>query len=140
MARPGSIYCPECQKRSSEALRAPGEAGELDLDVVTLPGKAGQERAVLRRLERVGTHPCGLCGRPALPGRQYCSEGCRTRARAGERSQVELNGTVTTLLEHADRLGMPWSTIYTRLRRGLTPEQALTRPVDEEMRRRRLTP
>lgn len=139
-AEPGCIYCQECRDRAAEPLNDK-EARLLqerdDVDVVLLRERLAGKGPMMRRLKRQGTHPCGLCGRPSLPGRQYCSERCRTRARAGERSQVELDGTVATLLEHAARIGLGRSTVYKRLKLGMTPVEALTRPIDLEMRRSR---
>jgi len=133
-AEPGAIYCAECRGRAIERLEADSE---LDVEILIFQ-EVLEGGPVTRRLERQGTHPCGLCGRPAVPGRQYCSDRCRTRARAGERGQVKLNGMVATFLEHAARRGLGRSTVYKRLKLGLTPLEALTRPVDPEMRRRAL--
>lgn len=133
LARPGGIYCAD---RRLSAEPVPQDDGDLDIHVLTLRERLADGGPWLRRIARYGTHPCGLCGRQALPGRLYCSPGCRRAVRRQGPAEVELDGVAAPLLEHARRRGLNPSTVYRRLQLGLSPEEALMRPVDQEMRRR----
>lgn len=109
---------------------------DLDLDVLLLSEKLAGGGPLTRRLERYGSPSCHRCSRPALPGRLYCSELCRWHARRGAAAVIELDGIRARPLEHAVRRGIGRSTFYRRLQLGLTPAQALTRPIDAAMRQR----
>jgi len=130
MARPDCIYCKECQERAQEPLGNSLDLSTLDVEVLPLRELPKEEGPVLQSLKRYGTRACGLCGKPALIGRQYCSEECRKRAREGKGQLVEVDGIVATVPEHA--------TLYTRLQSGKSFVEALSTPIDPEMRRRRL--
>lgn len=135
LARPGGIFC--AGRRLAELV--PQDDEDLDVHVLTLRERLAGDGPWLRRIRRYGTHPCALCGREALPGRRYCSPGCRGVARNQGAAEVELDGVRAPLLEHARRRGLSPGTVYGRLGSGLTPEEALTRPVNEEMRDRRMS-
>lgn len=127
MARPGSIYCGECDGRTE---RVPQDDSDLDVHHLTLRERLFERGKLLRRIDRYGTGPCVSCGRPSLPGRQYCSSGCRTR---GRRGTFVIGGKEATLLEHARLFGLNPSTVYRRLQLGMTPIEAITKPIDEMM-------
>lgn len=132
IARPDGIYCGQCGPPDE---LTPQDDSDLDIHVLTLKERLAEKGPLLRRIARYGTHPCHLCERQALPGRLYCSPGCRREAWRGKAVQVELDGVTAPLLAHARTRGLNPSTVYRRLQLGLTPIEALTKPVDASMRR-----
>lgn len=134
LAAAGRIYCYPC-------LDAPDEPeaplADPDIQVLVLRERLANGGPIMRRLARYGASACCLCSEPALPGRLYCSDGCRWRARRGQAFKIELDGVVARPLEHAARRGVAPSTLYRRLQLGMSLEAALTVPVNEVMRRRR---
>jgi len=106
-----------------------------DIIVLTLSEKLAGGGRYSRRLAKYGPSLCRICCEPSIPGRLYCSDRCRWRARRGEAFTIKLDGIEARPLEHADRLGIGRSTFYRRLQLGLTVTEALTRPIDESMRR-----
>lgn len=132
LARAGGIYCGRCGPPNE---LTPQDDSDLDIHVLTLRERLADGGPLLRRIARYGTHDCALCQRQALPGRLYCSPSCRREARRSGPAQVELDGVAAPLLDHARRLGLNPSTVYRRLQLGLSPIEALTRPVDTTMRR-----
>lgn len=132
LAAAGHIYC-----RPASESAAGDRDGDLDIDVLTLRDRLADGGRLTRRLSRYGKAFCRLCDSPALPGRLYCSDACRTRARRGDGAVVELDGVVARPLQHASRLGLAPSTLYRRLQLGMSLEVALKKPIDQEMKRRR---
>jgi len=71
----------------------------------------------------------------------YSPENCRWATRKEQANntrqnrRITLNGVTLTHSEWAKRLGCPASTISTRLKRGWTPEQAISRTVQKHTRR-----
>lgn len=106
------------------------------MDLVLLKERMAGQGSNLERVRDLGTHPCPICDGPALPGRLYCSDVCRTRARAGEGPTVVIDGIESKPLAHAERLGISKALFYHRIRGGASVEEALTRPLNEEMQRR----
>ena len=133
LAAPGRIYCAGCVA----APRPPSEGcAEPDVQVLTLSERLAGGGPLTRRLAKYGPSVCGVCGGDSMPGRLYCSGKCRSRARRPGAGEVELDGVTATPLAHADRLGLGRSTLYRRLQLGLSVQEALTRPVNQEMRGR----
>lgn len=131
MAVPGAIHCHDHRlaKRRGRRLvepRGPTEGHELDIEV--LIGQC------------VETHPCAYqdCGQPALMGRLYCSGRCRARARTSP-AEFTIEGVTATIREHAQDRGLDLGTVYCRMKEGASVEAALTRPLDDEMQRRRFS-
>lgn len=131
MAAKGKIYCGDCAR----SARPYGD-DITDVDTVLLGERLGQKLNWGYRIARHGLHDCALCGREALPGRQYCSNGCRDDARKKKPARYVVDGISASIIKHAKRLGIPQSTVYKRMARGMTAEEALTTPVDEVMSRR----
>jgi hypothetical protein len=106
---------------------------ERDLDIHTevMEERLRGGRHWQDRIEKEGTHPCGLCGRPALPGRLYCSPSCRGRAPRVGGGLLLFDGVEASLVEHARRLGLDKSTVLKRVSRGMDPAEALTAAIDE---------
>lgn len=132
-----SDFCGACNHGRSQ--RPPPRVvrpGERDVDLVLLRERMAGGGPHLDRVEDHGTHPCPICEGPALPGRLYCSDVCRARARRGEGLRIVLDGIEAKPLEHAKRLGISEALFYKRIRSGASVEEALTRPLDEEMQRR----
>jgi hypothetical protein len=128
---PRSIYCQEC-KDDQEDVAPPETEHELDIYTEVLAEKMRGETTIKDKLEEQGPRPCGLCGRPSLPWRLYCSPRCRGRAARLGPATFELDGVVDSLLGHARRIGIDDSTVRKRMRKlGMTPKEALTIPVDE---------
>lgn len=133
LAAAGHIYCRGCLD-APVPLVEPSD--DLDLDVLLLREKLAGGGRLTRRLTRYGRGHCMRCPQPTLRGRMYCSERCRWHARRGDFATIELDGVRARPAEHAARLGIGRSTFYRRLQLGLTPEQALRRPIDVAMRQR----
>lgn len=127
---PRSIYCAECRDDTKEV---PPPMTDHDLDVVTevLAEQMRGETAIQDRIAEEGTRECGLCGRPALPWRLYCSPRCRGRAPRVGPATFELDGIEDSLMGHARRLGLSVWTAWKRVNRGMDPIEALTTPIDE---------
>jgi hypothetical protein len=129
MALPGGIYCGACDGEDVQHVAQDDE--DLDIHRLTLRERLAEGGRLLRRIERYGIRPCVTCGRPSVPGRQYCSSGCRAdRKHPGI---FEVGGQRATLLQHARRFGLNPSTVYRRLQLGMSPIEALTKPIDETM-------
>ena len=133
LAAAGRIYCTGCLAAPVPPLEP---SDDLDLDVLLLREKLAGGGRLTRRIAKYGRGHCMRCTRPTLPGRMYCSELCRWHARRGDAAIIELDGVRARPLEHAARRGIGRSTFYRRLQLGLTPAQALTRPIDAAMRQR----
>ena len=134
IARAGGIYCGRCGGSVVDEVCADG--ADAELGVVLLRERLQpkrQQKYVTRRLERQRPAPCLVCGHDSVPGRLYCSPHCRRQGHT-----IELDGVTGTVLEHAKRRGLAPSTVYRRLQLGRTPLEALTEPIDEVMRGRRL--
>lgn len=125
---PRSIYCEECKND----VEVPPPLTDHDLDIVTevLEEKMRGETAIQEKIAEEGTGECGLCGRPTLPWRLYCSPRCRGRAGRGP-STFELDGVEDSFVGHARRLGFDKRTALKRLARGMDPIEALRTPIDE---------
>lgn len=131
---PRSIYCAECRDIAKYDIKdVPPPPTEHDLDVMTevLAEQMRGETEIQDRIAEEGTRPCGLCGRPSLPWRLYCSPGCRGRAPRLGGSTFELDGIEDSFMGHARRLGFKYQTAFKRLERGMDPIEALTTPLDE---------
>ncbi len=136
----GSIYCSVCRARQRKRAawadaRPEGPTNDHELDVASygLRDRAAGKAVV------VETHPCAHpdCGQPALRGRLYCSGRCRSRSRK-DPALFTIDGLTMTLREHADRVDLDIATVYCRMRAGDSAEDAIKRPLDDEMQRRRL--
>jgi hypothetical protein len=133
----GSDYCPKCNElRRQKPPPRPVRAGERDVEHLLLREAIAGSGPHTRRVRKQGTHPCRICEGPSLPGRLYCSDICRARARRGEAMVVEIDGIKGRPIDHMRRLGVSEAVFYKRLRKGLSVREALTRPIDREMRRR----
>lgn len=132
----GSIYCDaHRQLQRQRVVHGEGPTDDHELDVVSygLADRLAGKEVVIE------THPCAFqdCGQPTLRGRLYCSSRCRVRARKNP-ALFTIDGQTMTLREHAERVGLDIATVYCRMRDGSTAEEAITRPLDDEMARRRL--
>lgn len=122
LARPGRgcLFCANCDsaRLAQHAISGPTDEGELD---VTLFWRAARGGA------------CGHadCGQPTMHGRLYCSDRCRSRARSavGVQAQIEIDGVVASMRVHAANRQIDIRTVWSRLRAGLTPVEAITREV-----------
>ena len=126
-----SIYCQTCKDDVEEV---PPPQTDLDLEIHTevLEEQMRDETSIQDRIEEYGTRECGICGRPSLPWRLYCSPTCRGRAARLGPATFELDGVTDSLMGHARRLGINDSTVRKRMRKaGMTPVEALTTPLDE---------
>lgn len=136
LIQPGSIYCAchRSARRKRASLVDAGPAPDHELDVVT----HGLRARLAGKKVSIETHPCAYpdCGQPALRGRLYCSTRCRTRART-EPALITIEGVVMSLRDHASARGLDIATVYCRMRAGDSAEEAITRPIDDEMQRRR---
>lgn len=131
---PRSIYCAECRDIAKNDVKdVPPPMTDHDTDVVTevLAEQMRGETTIQERIEEEGTRECGLCGRPALPWRLYCSPRCRGRAPRVGPATFELDGIEDSLAGHARRQGLGVATVWKRVNRGMDPIEALTTPVDE---------
>lgn len=137
-AAPGGVYCRKCQSKAAKPLEETDSEEWGDIQLLLFSEKVRGENTTASLIERYGTRPCGICGKPSLPNHQYCSERCRTRARMGEQQMIEIDGIVASVPEHAHRLGIKDNTFYKRMRKGVSIKEALTKPIDKEMRRRAL--
>jgi hypothetical protein len=131
---PRSIYCEECRDIAKHDIRdVPPPQTEHDLDVVTevLEEQMRGGTSIQDRIVEEGTGECGLCRRPTLPWRIYCSPGCRGRAARLGPALFELDGVMDSLAGHSRRCGFKKDTICQRVSRGMDPIEALTTPLDE---------
>jgi len=126
---PGGPYCAEC--RDAKKIEPPYVERDLDLHIEVMEERVRGERRWRDRIEKEGTHPCGLCGRPALPGRLYCSPRCRGCAPRVGGAIFVLDGIEASMVQHARRLGLKKDTVIKRVSRGMDPLEALTTPIDE---------
>lgn len=125
---PGNLLCAEC--REAEEVEPPVVERDLDIYIEVMEERLRGEHRWQDRIEEEGTHPCGLCERPALPGRLYCSTRCRGRVpRVGGRTFL-LDGIEASMAEHARRFGLKQDTVFKRVSRGVDPIEALTSPID----------
>lgn len=130
LTTPQALFCEECQQSSKEA---PPET-DFDLDIYTevLEEQMRGENFIQKKLEEMGTRPCGLCGRPSLPWRVYCSPSCHGRAPRVGPATFELHGIVDSLNGHAKRIGINKRTVRLRIQNlGMDPIEALITPVDK---------
>jgi hypothetical protein len=130
---PGSIYCEQC--KNDEKIKPPRFEYEHDLEIYTevLEEQMRDETVIQDRLAERGAGVCGVCGRPSLPWRIYCSSVCRGVAASSRAAQFELDGVMDSLMGHARRLGIDDSTVRKRMRvAGMDPIQALVMPVDKK--------
>jgi len=104
---------------------------DLDIHIEVMEEQFRGEHRWQDRIEEEGTHPCGLCERPALPGRIYCSPRCRGRAPRIGGQVFLLDGIEASLVEHARRLGLKKDTVIKRVSRGVDPIEALMTPLDD---------
>lgn len=136
----GSIYCGthrNAQRKRASMVDAEttGPTPESELDITTQG-----LRLRMRGKEVVEGPPCIFedCGQPTLRGRLYCSGRCRSRARKSP-PLLTIDGLTMTFAEHVERVGLDLGTAYCRIRAGDSFEEAITRPLDDEMQRRRLS-
>lgn len=132
IAAKGRLYCGNCMRRA----RPHGEDNVTDVDAVLLGERIGRRGNMKYLIARNGLHDCILCGREALPGREYCSDRCRGKARNTGPALYVVGGVKASITAHCERLGMAVGTVYKRMKRGMTVEEALTAPVDEVMSER----
>jgi len=127
---PRSVYCQECKDVSVDT---PPPETDYDLDVLTevLEEQMRGETSIQKRLAEQGTRPCGLCGRPSLSWRLYCSPTCRGKAARLGPVMFELDGVMDSAAGHANRRGIKYMTVFKRVSRGMDILEALTKPVDE---------
>lgn len=140
MVEHGSIYCHTHRhaprKRASLVdAETTGPTPESELDITT--------QGLRVRLAGKEVHagpPCIFadCAQPTLRGRLYCSSRCRSRARKSP-PLITIDGLTMTFPEHVERVGLDLGTVYCRIRAGDSFEEAITRPLDDEMQRRRLS-
>lgn len=137
IAVPGSIYCESCREERGRRRAREGEDA-VDLEEATLMERLGGDGPWLKRVRTVGTQKCAWpdCVRACLPGRRYCGSKCRRRVQVEGPPAITINGVKAPLLVHARRVGILPGTVYKRLRLGMTAEEAITTPLDQEMRRR----
>lgn len=130
------IYCEECAKH--KVVSPPETDYELDIHTEVLEEQIHGKNKIQKRLAERGPGVCGACGRPCLPWKVYCSDACHGRAPRLGPATFELDGIVDSLLGHAARLGINEVTVRKRMRKhGMGPIEALTKPVDLKMSRRK---
>jgi len=121
------LYCAEC--REAQEVKSPYTERELDMHIEVMEERLQGGTKWRDRIREKGTHTCGLCGRPALPGRLYCSPRCRGTAPRVGGVQFELDGIKASFLGHARRRGIKDKTVLLRVARGMDPIKALTTPL-----------
>jgi hypothetical protein len=90
---------------------------------------------------------CHVCGRSFIiksisvrkgrHRRRTCSGACRLRLAVGRGRPIEIGGITMTLQEWAVARGMDPSTVWYRVKRGMSPEQALSAPLHAYRGKRR---
>lgn len=122
-----TVYCAEC--RDVELVKSPYVERDLDIHIELMEERLKGKTRWKDRLGKEGTHPCRFCGRPALPGRIYCSPRCRGASRKIGGVQVVLDGVKDSLVGHARRRGIKDTTYLMRVFRGHDPIEALKKKV-----------
>jgi hypothetical protein len=130
MSLPGLTLCSECRQYRDKEVHPPIEERDLDVHIEVMEEQLRGERKVQEAIEREGTHPCAICGRPSLPGRYCCSDRCRGVARHGRGVRFVVDGVEGTLREHAERLGLKKKTVQKRIERGADVIEAFHATVD----------
>lgn len=132
-----SRFCSECNEaRAQKPPPWPVRPSDRDVHRVLLKEALAGGGPHTERMRERGAEECRLCGGPSLPGRTYCSDLCRGRARRRQVGEIVIDGIRAKPLAHARRLGISKGLFYHRRRRGASVREALTRPIDEEMQRR----